>query len=227
MPLLDAVLKESLRLSPPVPYLGRSVQKDMMIGKHRIPAGAQVMVCPIVLHYHMDTFANGWDFIPERFMDGFGFDGKPLPSASKALGTTRQRRARGDSNAATRPEPYAFLAFSAGSRGCVGRRFAELEEKVLVAGAARPWVACAPCCSHGRMCCGSCRTGGARYAATQVHLGGGGGSRCIHRDRHHHATQGRQIEDQAHSANPHRRPALALLQVRRSHLACRAEQKHV
>ena len=133
MPLLDAVLKESLRLSPPVPYLGRSVQKDMMIGKHRIPAGAQVMVCPIVLHYHMDTFANGWDFIPERFMDGFGFDGKPLPSASKASGTTRQRRARGDSNAATRPEPYAFLAFSAGSRGCVGRRFAELEEKVVLA----------------------------------------------------------------------------------------------
>lgn len=156
MPFLNAVIKESLRLSSPVPYLGRSVHKDITIGKHRIPAGAQVFVCPVILHHHEDTWENSWEFRPERFLDGYGFNGKPLPTRAatapdviaddgstrttappgpSGAGTARRvRRARSEGGGPARKEPYAFVAFSAGSRGCIGRQFAVLEEKVRAAG---------------------------------------------------------------------------------------------
>jgi len=105
----------------------------MRIGKHYIPPGAQVLVCPVILHHHEDTWADSWEFKPERFMEGFGFDAKPIAStSSKGAGVTNRRGRTSSSDGAPRQEPFAFLPFSAGSRGCIGRQFALLEEKVVL-----------------------------------------------------------------------------------------------
>ncbi|XP_049271483.1 cytochrome P450 4C1 isoform X1 [Rhipicephalus sanguineus] len=93
---------ESLRLYPPVPLVARNIDEDVHIGKYTIPKGT-VAVCAIYfLHRHPKVYKEPNRFLPERFM--------------------------GNGNVS----PFAFVPFSAGSRNCIGQRFAQLEEKIML-----------------------------------------------------------------------------------------------
>ncbi|XP_061227452.1 cytochrome P450 4V2 [Neopsephotus bourkii] len=102
---LECVLKEALRLFPSVPLFARALREDCSIRGYQIPKGTNVVVITYALHRDPEIFPDPEEFKPERF----------FPENCKGR------------------HPYAYVPFSAGPRNCIGQRFAQMEEKVLLA----------------------------------------------------------------------------------------------
>ncbi len=66
---LDAVLKETLRLCPPVPIVVRRLLEPMRLGGYTIPAGTMVAPCIHLIHRRGDIYPHPRSFMPERFLD--------------------------------------------------------------------------------------------------------------------------------------------------------------
>ncbi|MCZ8520461.1 MULTISPECIES: cytochrome P450 [Paenibacillus] len=99
-----AVVKESMRLYPPVWLISREPIEDVEIGGYLLPAGCEVAVSQWVMHRHPDYFENPAAFRPERWTPEFE---KNLP-------------------------PYAYFPFGAGPRVCIGNNFAMMEAVLLL-----------------------------------------------------------------------------------------------
>ncbi|MFJ8621573.1 cytochrome P450 [Kitasatospora sp. NPDC093550] len=106
LPYLTRVLKEAMRLYPAAALTGRRAVAETVIDGYVIPAGAQVVVAPLVTHRHPDHWVDPERFDPDRF----------LPEEEKA----RHR--------------YAWFPFGGGPRACIGQHFSMLES-VLTLGA--------------------------------------------------------------------------------------------
>ncbi|CAI8014174.1 Cytochrome P450 4B1 [Geodia barretti] len=98
-------IKEAMRLYPPVILIFREASRDMEIDGIKVPKGVWLGIPTYHLHHNPTIWPDPEKFDPLRF--------EP-------------------SNAEGR-DPYAYLAFSAGSRNCIGQNFAINEEKVVVA----------------------------------------------------------------------------------------------
>lgn len=109
MKYLERVIKESMRLYPPVPFIGRTLSEDIEIDKYKIPKGTMVTVGIYYLHRDPNVFPNPEKFDPDRFL-------------------TENTKGR---------HPYAYLPFSAGPRNCVGQKFAMYEEKSVLSSVIR------------------------------------------------------------------------------------------
>ncbi|XP_063865089.1 cytochrome P450 4C1-like [Scylla paramamosain] len=109
MKYTENCIKESLRLLPSVPFIGRKLKEDIVINNQRIPGGVNFSLAIYKLHRNPEQFPDPEKFDPDRF----------LPE-----------------NAAKR-HPYAYVPFSAGPRNCIGQKFALLEEKVVVSSVLR------------------------------------------------------------------------------------------
>ncbi|XP_064459097.1 cytochrome P450 4V2-like, partial [Ornithodoros turicata] len=105
MQLLDCVLKETMRVFTIVPWVGRYISKDTVVGKYVVPKGSTCHVYIYGIHHSADHYPNPDQFDPDRFLP---------ESCSKR-------------------HPFAFLPFSAGPRNCIGQKFALMEVKVLLA----------------------------------------------------------------------------------------------
>jgi enediyne biosynthesis protein E7 len=103
------VVEEVMRLYPPVWILPRKAQEPDVIGGYRVPAGADVLICPYTLHRHPGFWPAPERFDPERFH----------PNRS-----------------ADRPR-YAYIPFGAGPRFCVGNNLGMLEAVFVIAMVAR------------------------------------------------------------------------------------------
>jgi enediyne biosynthesis protein E7 len=101
------VLEEVMRLFPPVWILPRKAQGDDEVGGFRVPAGADVLICPYTLHRHPAFWREPDRFDPERF-----------------------------ASSADRPR-YAYIPFGAGPRFCVGNNLGLLEATFVLAQLAR------------------------------------------------------------------------------------------
>ncbi|KAB0799099.1 hypothetical protein PPYR_06979 [Photinus pyralis] len=114
MKYLERCLLETLRLYPPVPLIARKINQDVKLasGNYTVPAGCTVIIGTYVLHRNPDIYTNPDEFNPDNF----------LPE-----------------RCIKRPY-YAFIPFSAGPRGCVGRKYAILKLKVLLATIMRNFV---------------------------------------------------------------------------------------
>lgn len=98
------IVEETLRLYPPVPFLGRQAIADCKVGDLDIKRGSVVVVCPYMLHRNPDIFSRPNVFIPERF----------------------------DERIAKRPEKYAYVPFAIGPRICPGLMFGLTEAVVAL-----------------------------------------------------------------------------------------------
>ena len=66
---LDAVVKETLRLRPPVPVVVRRLREPMRLGGHDLPAGTVVAPCIHLIHRSAEHYPEPRRFLPERFLD--------------------------------------------------------------------------------------------------------------------------------------------------------------
>ena len=107
----ERVLRESMRLYPPIWAMERRAVRDGELGGYPIPGGSTVVVSPWVTHRHPGFWEEPERFDPGRF--------------------TEER-------SAGRPS-LAYLPFGAGPRFCVGGHFARTEALVILAMAARRW----------------------------------------------------------------------------------------
>lgn len=67
LPLLDAVIKESLRLFPPASMLGRIAVAPTELDGRAVPEGAEVIYSPYITHRIPDLFEQPQVFRPERW----------------------------------------------------------------------------------------------------------------------------------------------------------------
>lgn len=107
--IADRVLAESMRLYPPAWEFEREpLEDDVAHGVH-VPKGTIVMIVPYTMHRHPRYWEDPERFDPDRF--------------------TPER-------AAARPR-YVYLPFGDGPRICIGKAFAIMEAKLLLAMMAR------------------------------------------------------------------------------------------
>jgi cytochrome P450 family 135 len=66
---LDAVCKETLRLRPVLPMVGRRLLEPMRIGGWTLPAGTKVAPCIHLIHRRADVYPEPTRFRPERFLE--------------------------------------------------------------------------------------------------------------------------------------------------------------
>lgn len=103
---LEGCIKESLRLFPSVPIVGRKLHQDFPIDGQVIPKGATVIIFLYAIQRDPKFFPKPECFIPERFVDGSCYNAT---------------------------NPFSYAPFSAGPRNCIGQKFAIMEEKVILA----------------------------------------------------------------------------------------------
>jgi cytochrome P450 len=99
------VVQEAMRLYPPIYLVLRRALADDRVGGYRIPAGADIALCPYVTHRHPAFWDNPEGFDPQRF----------------------------DPELAGRRHRMAFFPFSGGPRRCIGEGYAQLQLPLVVA----------------------------------------------------------------------------------------------
>ncbi len=67
LPLLDAVVKESMRVLPPVPMHPRIVAEDCELGGHSLPAGSELFISIYHMHHDPAVFSEPEAFDPRRW----------------------------------------------------------------------------------------------------------------------------------------------------------------
>ncbi len=66
---MDAVIRETLRLCPPVPVVVRKLMQPMELGGHTVPAATTVAPCAYLLHHDERIYPQPRSFLPERFLE--------------------------------------------------------------------------------------------------------------------------------------------------------------
>jgi len=66
--LLDATVKESLRLQPIIPIVARILQRRMTLGGLDLPAGTAVTPCIYLVHRRPSLYPEPSRFLPDRFL---------------------------------------------------------------------------------------------------------------------------------------------------------------
>ena len=67
---LDAVIEESLRVRPVVPFTGRELREPAGLGGYELEAGTIVMAAISLTHTRSDLYPEPHAFRPERFLEG-------------------------------------------------------------------------------------------------------------------------------------------------------------
>lgn len=99
------VLKETLRLHPPLILVPRQLTADMTLNGHTVPAGTIVRVLLQLTHTDERVWDNPDQFDPERF------------------NAERKEQARC---------PFSYMPFGAGNHHCIGYAFAEMSIKYAI-----------------------------------------------------------------------------------------------
>ncbi|XP_019875988.1 cytochrome P450 4C1 isoform X2 [Aethina tumida] len=101
----DMAIKESQRIFPSVPLIGRQANDEIRLGDKTIPPNTGIVISFFHLHRNPDIYPNPLEYNPDRF----------LPE-----------------EVAKRPN-YSFLPFSGGPRNCIGLKYASMLLKTVIA----------------------------------------------------------------------------------------------
>ena len=103
IPVLENVIKEVLRLHPPLIFLIRKVMQDFHFKDYTVKAGKYVCASPRVSHRIADIFPDPEKFDPDRYSEARQEDAKP----------------------------FSWIAFGGGKHKCSGNAFAMLQLKAI------------------------------------------------------------------------------------------------
>jgi len=104
LPYTGMIIKEAMRLYPPVWVLARRSNEVSFIGDYTIPGGTTIIIPIYALHRNPNYWESPEVFDPERF----------APKVAK-----------GRAN-------YAYMPFGGGPRRCIGQHFAMLEAQLVL-----------------------------------------------------------------------------------------------
>ena len=102
-PLLDQVIKESLRLYPPIHIGNRHVAEEISFRKGTIPAGERMLYSIYLTHRDPAIWRDPEEFCPERFASG------------------------------PKTPPFGYIPFGGGPRSCIGAAFGLAEARLVIA----------------------------------------------------------------------------------------------
>ncbi|MFN8372251.1 MAG: cytochrome P450 [Anaerolineae bacterium] len=105
LPYTDSIIKETMRLYPPVPLIPRTVMEDTVVGGYRFVKNGGVLLAAYAAHRNERYFPEAERFLPERWEGDFE---KQIPR-------------------------YAYFPFGGGPRICIGNQFALMEARLLLA----------------------------------------------------------------------------------------------
>ncbi len=112
MPRLEAAIKETLRLHPPLILLLRVAKEDLAVAGYRISAGTLVGASPAVSNRIAEDFPDPDSFVPARYLD---------PRLEDQY------------------HPWTWIPFGAGRHRCVGAAFAMMQLKAIFSVLLRSW----------------------------------------------------------------------------------------
>ncbi len=101
-PLLDQVIKESLRLYPPIHIGNRRVAEEIHFDEGSVPAGERLFYSIYLTHRDPEIWENADSFCPERFAHG------------------------------RKTPPMSYVPFGGGPRACIGAAFGQAEARVVL-----------------------------------------------------------------------------------------------
>ncbi len=104
---LIQVLKETLRLHPPMSTITRKCTTSCNIGDYTIKSGSRISISLLALHQHPDYWYLPNDFFPDRF-------------STENINETIKH-------------PFQYIPFGAGGRNCIGQRFSQMSIIVIMA----------------------------------------------------------------------------------------------
>jgi cytochrome P450 len=102
-PLLDQVIKESLRLYPPIHIGNRRVAESLRLEEGDIAAGERMFYSIYLTHRDPAIWENAEAFCPERFAHG------------------------------RKTPPFSYVPFGGGPRACIGAAFGQAEARLVLA----------------------------------------------------------------------------------------------
>ncbi len=103
----DTVLREAMRLYPPVWVIGRRSLAPFRLGEYELPADTNVLISQLIMHKDARYFPEPEKFDPDRWKAG-------------------------DPRAASLPR-FAYFPFGGGPRVCIGAGFGMMEAVLLLA----------------------------------------------------------------------------------------------
>lgn len=106
LPYLDQVVKETLRLYPPIHVSNRRTAEALVVNGYHLPQGTRVMYSIYLTHRDPKYWPDPAYFHPERF----------------ALDNREEKQ-----------PPFTYLPFGGGPRNCIGAAFAQVEARVVLA----------------------------------------------------------------------------------------------
>jgi len=112
-PRLDASIKETLRLHPPLIILIRVAKERFEVLGEVIEPGQMVAASVTVSHHLPDSFVDRDRFDPSRYLDGRNED---------------------------LANPWSWIPFGAGRHRCVGAAFAQMQLKAIFLTLLRDWT---------------------------------------------------------------------------------------
>ena len=101
-PLLDHVIKESLRLYPPIHLGNRMLAEEMEFNGQRVAAGERMFYSIYLTHRDPEYWDDAERFCPERFAGG------------------------------RKTPPFAYVPFGGGPRSCIGAAYGQAEARLVL-----------------------------------------------------------------------------------------------
>jgi cytochrome P450 len=108
---VEKVLRESMRLYPPVWTIGRYVENNYNVGEYTIPAGSSILMSQYVMHHDPRYYEEPERFNPDRWTSEFK----------------------------TQLPRFSYFPFGGGIRGCIGEPFAWMEGILIITVIAQKW----------------------------------------------------------------------------------------
>ncbi|HEY5731942.1 MAG TPA: cytochrome P450, partial [Anaerolineales bacterium] len=102
-PLLDQVIKESLRLYPPIHIGNRRIAEEMEFTEGNVPKDERMFYSIYLTHRDPSIWENADSFCPARFAGG------------------------------RKTPPFSYVPFGGGPRACIGAAFGQAEARIVMA----------------------------------------------------------------------------------------------